>query len=73
MLFRSDYPKKVVAVCNFHENVGSKKELNSNLNEDLDIRYVVRSDIKNITKIINNQIVTQNIYKTDLDPESKIM
>jgi hypothetical protein len=68
-----DYPKKIVAVCNDHISIGSKKEFNSKPDEDLDIRSAVRSDIKKILKIVNNDIVTQNVYKTDLDPDSKIV
>jgi hypothetical protein len=69
-----DYPRKIVAVCNDHISNGSKKEfsseskeLNPEFEEGIDLRRVINPQTKKITNIIDGEIITQNIYVTDLD------
>lgn len=62
-----DYPRKLAAVCSDHVNNGSNRELESEFNKNPDIRYVIKSDIKNILRIVNNEFITQNVYESDLD------
>jgi len=66
-LIFTHYPRKIVAVCNDHINNGSKKELDFKSEEGIDLRRVINSEIKKITHIVDGEIVTQNIFATDLD------
>ena len=66
-LIFTGYPRKIVAVCNNHVSNGSRKELNSKSEEDIDLRRVINPQTKKITNIIDGEIITQNIFVTDLD------
>jgi hypothetical protein len=66
-LIFTGYPRKIVAVCNDHVSSGSRKELNSESEEDIDLRRVINPQTKKITNIIDGETITQNIFVTDLD------
>lgn len=60
-LFFADYPNKVIFVCDFHKKIMSYDA--PNISKNL--------EIKKIKKIVDNEIITKNIYFTELDIDKK--